>query len=49
MKTYVVTYWYHDPDYVVERSGDFYCDNLTDVFAFTSFVERVGGWCRCSI
>jgi len=48
-KLYVVSYWYHHPDYVYEVSGDFYTSSLTDVFAFTDFVKRIGGTARCSI
>jgi len=46
---YVVHYWYHDPFYVVERSGDYHTYSLTDVFAFCDFVKDCGGSCSCSI
>ena len=46
---YVVHYWYHDPFYVVERSGDYHTYSLTDVFAFCDFVKDCGGLCSCSI
>jgi len=48
-KTYIVSYWYHDPFYVIEQEGEYYTNSLTDVFAFCDFVKRCGGRCSCNI
>lgn len=46
---YAVIYWYHDPFYGHEQSGTYFTFDLSDVFAFADFVDRVGGKCFCSI
>ena len=46
---YVINYWYRDPFYNKEHSGDYYTNSLTDVFAFCDMVKRYGGTCRCEI
>ena len=46
---YCISYWYHDPNYAYEVSGDYFTDSLTDVFAFCDMVRRYGGRCTCRI